>query len=157
LTTVDNVLASVSAASRRDAWAVGTYYPNEKDAAVLQTLGEHWNGSRWTAYPLPNVGFNENSLLSVSELRSVHAWAVGYVVNEADAQQALVERYSGHAWHVVRIPEPGAQGNILYGVAAISDHDVWAVGGQRDAYTVWHPLIEHWNGRAWRLSRFPAA
>jgi hypothetical protein len=155
LTNVDNVLASVSAASPRDAWAVGTYYPNEKDAAVLQTLGEHWNGSRWTAYPLPNVGFNENSLLGVSELRSGQAWAVGYFINEAYAQRALVERYSGHAWHVVRIPEPGAEGNILYGVAAISNRDVWGVGGQRDVNGVWHPLVEHWNGTTWRIGHFP--
>jgi hypothetical protein len=155
LTSVDNVLASVSARSATDAWAVGDYYPNVNDPAVLATLGEHWNGSTWTAYPLPNVGLNENALLSVSELRSGKAWAVGYYVDADYEQKALVEHYDGTDWSVTPLPQPGAQGNILYGVAAISDTNVWAVGGQRDAGAVWHPLIEHWDGTDWAVSSQP--
>jgi hypothetical protein len=49
------------------------------------------------------------------------------------------------------VPQPGA-GNILYGVAAISDTDVWAVGGQQGANGMWHPLALHWNGTNWSLS-----
>ena len=65
--TLDNNLAAVSAASPTDAWAVGDYYnPNEPN--VLKTLAEHWDGTSWTAFPLPNVGPNENTLLGVSEL-----------------------------------------------------------------------------------------
>jgi hypothetical protein len=48
-----------------------------------------------------------------------------------------------------------ASGDILYGVAAISDSDVWAVGGQQDSAGVWHPLIEHWDGHSWTVT--PAA
>jgi hypothetical protein len=155
LTNVDNVLAGVSAASPHDAWAVGTYYPDENDPAVLQTLGEHWNGSNWTAYPLPNVGNNENSLLSVSELPNGQAWAVGYYVDEGYAQKALVEHFDGHAWHVIAVPQPGPAGNILYGVAATSEHDVWAVGGDRDAQGVWHPLVERLRGHRWSVVPFP--
>ena len=156
LTSVDNDLASVSVASADDAWAVGTYYPNVDDPAVLATLGEHWNGRTWIAYPLPNVGLNENSLLSVSELQSGKAWAVGYYVDADYAQKALIEHYNGATWSVIPAPQPGAEGNILYGVAAINDCDARAVGGQRDAGGVWHPMIDHWNGRAWSVSSLPA-
>ncbi|HEV3039130.1 MAG TPA: hypothetical protein VHA33_15225 [Candidatus Angelobacter sp.] len=41
--------------------------------------------------------------------------------------------------------------NILFGVAAITDTDVWAVGSQEDANGVWHALTEHWNGSAWSV------
>jgi hypothetical protein len=51
----DNVLAGVSAASATDAWAVGTYYP-PPSTSVLAALAHHFDGTRWTAYALPDVG-----------------------------------------------------------------------------------------------------
>src|SRR5437879_7375420 len=33
---------------------------------VLATLTHHFDGTRWTAYPLPNVGVQENALYAVS-------------------------------------------------------------------------------------------
>jgi hypothetical protein len=96
-----------------------------------------------------------NSLLGVSELSSGRAWAVGYDIDASYAQKALVEHYDGSSWHIISVPEPGVDGNILYGVAANSDRDVWAVGGQRDAQDVWHPLVEHWDGDRWTVAAFP--
>jgi hypothetical protein len=148
---LDNNLAAVSAGSASDAWAVGTYYP-QGSPNVLATLGEHWDGSTWTAYPLPDVGPNENTLLGVSDGSTGSAWAVGYYVNAEYKQTALVEHYNGSSWQVVSVPQPGGTGNILYGVAAISDSDVWVVGGQQDAAGIWHPLAEHWNGSSWTVS-----
>jgi hypothetical protein len=49
-------------------------------------------------------------------------------------------------------PNPGAQRDILYGVAALSDTDVWAAGAQMDAAGTWHTMAEHWNGSAWSVS-----
>lgn len=146
--SLDNNLAPVSAVSATDAWAVGSYYTSN-NPTVLQAMGEHFDGSSWTEFPLPNVGPNENSLLGVSELPSGHAWAVGYDVNAEFAQQTLVEHYDGTTWSVVPSPSPGAEQNILYGVSAVSDSDVWAVGALQDANGLWHTLTEHWNGSAW--------
>jgi hypothetical protein len=148
---LDNNLAAVSAASPSEAWAAGTYYP-QGSPNVLANIAAHWNGTNWTAYPLPNVGPNGNSLLGVSDEASGSAWAVGYYISAEYRQTALVERYNGSTWSVVPVPQPGATGNILYAVAAISDNDVWAVGGQQDAAGVWHPLAMHWNGSAWSVS-----
>src|SRR5262249_44319763 len=58
-------------------------------------------------------------------------------------------------WQVVRSPDPGATGDILYSVVALGADDVWAVGGQEDASEVWHPLAEHWNGQAWSVADTP--
>jgi hypothetical protein len=62
-----------------------------------------------------------------------------------------VQHFDGTNWSVITSPSPGAQENILYGVAAISDSDVWAVGTDKDANGVWHTLTEHWNGSAWSV------
>jgi Phosphoesterase family len=147
--TLDHNLAAVSAASRKDAWAVGSFLPPSGGGTVLQTLGEHFDGKRWTAFPLPDVGPNINSLLGVSMLPAGEAWAVGYFVDASFHEQTLVEHFDGSMWTAVSAPSPGARQNILYGVAAISDDDVWAVGGFQDAKDTWHPLAEHWDGRGW--------
>ena len=151
---LDNNLNGVAAASPTDAWAVGDYY-NSNNPNVLVNQAEHWDGSTWTEYPLPNVGMNQNTLLSDSELPSGHTWAVGYFQNANWVQQTLVERWDGTQWSVIPSPDPGAGGDILYGVAAMSDSDVWAAGAQQDSNGVFHPLIEHWNGTSWSV--VPAA
>src|ERR1700739_1464915 len=85
--SLDNDLAGVAAASASDAWAVGAYYPSSSN--ILATLAEHFDGTRWTAYPLPNVGMEENPLLAVSMPSTAVAWAVGYYVNGKFQQQTL--------------------------------------------------------------------
>jgi hypothetical protein len=150
LTPLDNDLAGVSAASATDAWAVGEYYP-ESNPEVLSTLGLHWDGKRWTAYPLPNVGPNENALLGVSEHHNGEAWAVGYFANAEYQQRTLIEHFDGSSWQVVPSPNPGAEGDILYSVKALRGGGAWAVGAQRDAKGIWHPLAEHWDGSSWSV------
>jgi hypothetical protein len=154
LSSFDNDLSSVSAASPTDAWAVGAYYP-PSNPEVLSTLGMHWEGKRWTAYPMPNVGPNENSLLGVSELGNGEAWAAGYFASANYEQRTLIEHFNGSAWEVLPSPNPGAQGNIFYGVSALDGSDVWAVGGQRDSSGIWHPLVEHYDGSKWSVVSVP--
>jgi hypothetical protein len=145
----DNILAGVSAASATDAWAVGAYYPGGSN--ILNTLAHHFDGTRWTAYPLPNVGGEQNVLQAVSMSAPGKAWAVGFYESGKFQQQTLIEHFDGNEWSVVPSPSPGAEQNILYGVAAISDTDVWAVGGEQDANGLWHTLTEHWNGSSWSI------
>jgi Phosphoesterase family len=149
LSNQDNVLAAVSAASFTDAWAVGTYVPSS--TGVLATLAHHFDGTRWTAYPLPNVGVQENALLAVSMPAPNDAWAVGYYVNGRFKQKTLIEHFDGSEWSVVLSQDPGKRQNILYGVAAISDSDVWAVGETQDTNGHWRTLTEHWDGSSWSV------
>jgi hypothetical protein len=145
----DNVLAGVSAASANDVWAVGAFIPSLN--GVLTTLAHHFDGSRWTAFPLPNVGAQQNILQAVSMSGPGKAWAVGDFINGKFQQQTLIEHFDGTGWSVVPSPSPGALQNILYGVAAITDTDVWAVGAFEDANFLWHTLTEHWNGTSWSV------
>jgi hypothetical protein len=141
----------VAAAALNDAWAVGAYYPSSSASTVLATLAEHFDGTRWTAYPLPNIGVQENVLLGVSMPSGSRAWAVGYYVSGQFLQQTLIEHFDGNVWSVVPSPSPGALQNILFGVTAISDADVWAVGAQQDSQGLWHTLAEHWDGSDWSV------
>ncbi|MBV8357616.1 MAG: hypothetical protein JO189_06725 [Deltaproteobacteria bacterium] len=145
----DNVLAAISAASFTDAWSVGTYYPGS--SGVLATLAHHFDGTRWTAYQLPNVGMQENALLAVSMPSPNDAWAVGYYVDGKFKQRTLIEHFDGREWLVVPSPNPGRLQNILFGVAAISDNDVWAVGEAQDTNGCWQTLTEHWDGSSWSV------
>jgi len=53
-------------------------------------------------------------------------------------------------WKVIASPNQGFGDNILYGVAALSASDAWAVGMVLDGGP--GPVIEHWNGTAWTLT-----
>jgi len=145
----DNVLAGVSAAAANDVWAVGTFIP--PTVGVLNTLGQHFDGTRWTAIPLPNVGDEQNILQAVSMPGPGKAWAVGNFINGKFHQHTLIEHFDGAEWSVVPSLNPGALQNILYGVAAITDTDVWAVGAFQDEDGLWHTLAEHWDGSRWLL------
>ena len=145
----DNILAGVSAASVTDAWAVGAFIPGT--AGALNALAHHFDGTRWTAFPLPNVGAQQNILQAVSMPSPGKAWAVGDFTNGKFQQQTLIEHFDGTVWSVIPSPSPGVRQNILYGVAAITDTDVWAVGAQEDANDVWHTLTEHWDGSTWSV------
>ena len=145
----DNVLAGVSAASATDVWAVGAFVP--PSVGVLNTLAQHFDGTRWIAFPLPNVGDQQNILQAVSMPSPGKAWAVGDFINGKFHQHTLIEHFDGTEWSVVSSPNPGALQNILYGVAAITDTDVWAVGAFQDANGLWHTLAEHWDGAKWSV------
>jgi hypothetical protein len=147
----DNSLASVSAGSANDVWAVGTYQTVASGGNIIAPLGAHFDGKRWSAFALPNVGLNENALLSVSTLPSGEAWAVGYFADSHYRQRTLIQHFDGSTWTVVPSPNPGAKQNLFYGVVALSGCDSWAVGGSQDANDLWHTLAAHWDGHAWKV------
>lgn len=132
-------LQAVSAASPRDAWAVGF-----TGAAVPQPLILHWNGSRWRKAASPAVAGGAY-LYGVAASRAGWAWAVGYT----NAGATLIERWNGSAWRQVASPSPSGS-DVLYGVTGISAQNAWTVG-----HTGFNTLIEHWNGRKWKQVASP--
>lgn len=101
--------------------------------------------------PVGPVGQNVSALLGVSMLPNGRAWAVGYYINGDYRQKTLTHYYDGTVWKVVKSPNPGKKQNLLYGVAAISDCDVWAVGAEQDETGLWHTLTVHWDGDEWSV------
>jgi len=133
-------LYSVAATSARDVWAVGlTSGP---------PLLLHWNGSSWLQYLIsPNLYFNGVAAVSPRD-----AWAVGGT-NWGEPTATVAYHWNGKAWRQVPTPTPTGSASFN-GVAATSARNAWAVGatgpGPGGPGSANAPMIEHWNGKAWR-------
>jgi hypothetical protein len=152
-----NWLQAVDASASDNAWAAGYYLDTE---GVYETLAVRWDGSVWTLAETPNVGTNGDWLNGVASVSASEAWAVGYTGGDPATYTSttLVEHWTGSAWSVVPSPNPSKDpiygANQLYDVRAFAADDVWAAGWQWAPVGA-APLIEHWDGRAWKVSPTP--
>ncbi len=149
-------LASVSAVSADDVWAVGAA---ERKGLPEGTLVEHWDGRRWSVVPSPNRGTGFNELAAVSALSNDDVWAVGTSDKPVPDLHTLVLHWDGRAWSIVRSPDRGGAPSQLNGVAALAPDRVWAVGtrllGQRGERH--RTLVEYWDGKKWTAIGSPSA
>jgi len=60
-------------------------------------------------------------------------------------------------WSIVISPNVGTGANALFGVAAVSASDVWAVGHYTNTSNVLQTLIEQWAGTSWSVVTSPNA
>jgi len=145
--TVGTGLQAVAAVSTNDVWAVG----NASNASgVSQTLIEHWNGKQWSIVASPSPSTQTNFLLGVTAVSTNDVWAVGSFRNASGAFQTLTLHWDGTTWSIVPSPSPDGAFNDLFGVAAVSTTDVWAVGDSGSG-----TLIEQWNGSSWNVVSSP--
>jgi hypothetical protein len=146
------ILESITAISATDIWTVG------QQAGGSATNELHWNGTKWTVMPtapFPNGG--QEMLRGVSAAGTNDVWAVGSYAPTVFAElQTLAVHWDGTEWTRVTTPNVDVYFNLLYSVAAVNSHDVWAVGY---AYTPdgldFHTLVEHWDGQQWTISPSP--
>ena len=125
----------------------------------------HWNGVRWGVVALPNLSTSEFvTLQDVAAVTANDVWAVGsrsdLVLSPAPAfhSRPLLLHFNGARWVTAAAPQlPNWAG--LRGVAAVSAHDIWAVGwlqvGDPAISTKTVPLTLHFDGTVWRRVRFP--
>jgi hypothetical protein len=134
------MLESVAAASKSDAWAVGSVI-------------EHWNGRTWSLVPGARTKCAV-FLEGVAARSASLAWAVGYC-GSAGSHRPITERWNGHHWSVQ--PSPGTPVSAvsqLNGVTMTSASSAWAVGAYKSkGRTI--PLIERWNGHTWKTQASP--
>src|SRR5437667_45173 len=109
---------------------------------------------RWHTVPAVDVTRQYgdfNSLNAVAALSSTDVWAVGQWHRFAgtDYNHALVEHWDGTSWTAIQTPHPSLPISILFGVAALSSNDVWAVGYEETSG--YRTLIEHWDGSTWTI------
>jgi hypothetical protein len=151
----DNSLGSVAGGSSDD-WAVGNFLPDgaspNQDATLA--LADRWHAGHWSVVPTPNAGPNFNTLFGVAA-SGKRAWAVGVTLDARYRNRALVEAWNGAKWSIVKVPQPGSQRDILFAASATSARDVWAVGDREGSAGVFRTLVEHYNGRRWRVVPSP--
>jgi hypothetical protein len=132
-------LASVTAISPTDAWAVGSYYT----ASPTKTLTLHWDGAAWTQVdspnsPIPGIGTQLNTVAATGPN---DVWAVGAYGNSPNAF-TYVLHWDGATWNVIDSQNPGAIRNYARGMAAIAPGDVWFVGSHF-GYTPDQTMVQH--------------
>jgi len=147
---VNGGVSAVAVVSADDVWAVGNH--NSPGPA----LTVHWDGRRWRETPSPN-GPASRQLSGVAAVSSRDVWAVGGTdTNGGGNDDSLAQHWDGVRWRAIPTPHDGAlYESILDAVAAVSAHDVWAVG--RYGFSTSHPLIDHWDGRRWAVVPSPRA
>ena len=134
---------AVSAASRSDAWIVGS-------------VARRWDGHGWRNVALPRISGSD--LWSAAAVAPNDAWAVGWRSRGTSPYQALIEHWNGARWSVVDIPR--LHSARLYGVSAAGPRSAWAVGAtfrprRKGRYQFALPLVLHWNGTSWRKQSLP--
>src|SRR5215470_17359444 len=146
----DEILDAVSDAAANDVWAVGT--KQAPGAAHTDPLTAHWDGTRWSIVPTPDVrGGSKSGLFGVANLGSGTA-------------RTLIEHWDGSAWHIIPVPDPVVPAgmtlasSMLSAISARSANDIWAAGSfsaakgtQSNSFT----LTMHWNGSAWKIVPSP--
>jgi len=140
---VNGSLDAVAAISRQDGWAVGFInVPNNFAPLVL-----HFDGSSWSQVPVERTYGRFDAIDATS---SEDVWAVG----QDGYGGTLAMHFDGTSWTEVPSPSRGIFSYFL-GVAAPAADDVWAVGDWEDSNYFLHPLLERWDGSAWRIVHIP--
>jgi hypothetical protein len=134
-------LNGVSADASNDVWAVGVVSVGTPSATVL-----HWNGQTWSSvFAPPSVALN-----AVTVLSPTNAWVVGSQRITRTKVRAQVEHWDGTSWGIFLNPDPDTSFSTLYGIAAVSANDIWAVG-----QVFGQTLTEHWDGTSWKIINSP--
>jgi hypothetical protein len=132
----------------QQAYAVGR--DDQRAGMVAQFDGSAWR----EVYTVPGA---TSELRSIAKTRSGTAWVVGSTGSGGDGPTHALIIHKHHGWHAVTAGHTGVANTELYGVAAVSDSNVWAVGStSTDGYTTTRTLVEHWNGRRWRIVASPS-
>jgi hypothetical protein len=149
-------LASVSASSPADAWAVGR---DSNARSNFQPLGLHWNGTAWSVSPSLASALGGQLGVGVTDISPTDAYAIGGHLGSA--HNGLVARWDGTAWSQVTVPLP-QNNNMLSDLDAISasgPDNVWIVGTFQEEITPTDFPDEtyslHWNGTAWSIVPMP--
>ena len=113
-------LRAVTVLGATHAWAVGS----SRKAGSYEPLAENFVYCTWRDSSVRHPSDGAVDLYALSVLPGDNGWAVGSI---GDTPQTLAEHWNGANWQFTSTPDLQAPA-VLRGVAAVSGHDVWAVG-----------------------------
>jgi len=137
----------------------------DQPTTSVQTLVEHYDGTKWRVVPSPNplpkAFLNQNVLNSVRAVSSNDVTAVGLLRDSGQQRElTLIEHWNGKKWSVIPSPnqsEAAGSLNALTSVTAISATNSYAVGFFGNAATKGQDetLVEHFDGKKWSILASP--
>jgi hypothetical protein len=152
-TNANALIRGMEAVSANNVWAVGEGYVGSYRGYV-----ERWDGQTWNEVPLQAPGGDYSRLFGLDVVSDDDIWAVGHIgwIFGNLALATLTEHWDGTSWTHVESPNVGDRYNDLYGVAAVSSNDVWAVGTSYILSEMTdHTMILHWDGNTWSVVPSP--
>jgi hypothetical protein len=147
-------LASVSATSTADAWAVGA-----DSASAGVPIALHWNGSAWRRVPLPRLPIPAGGgaqLNGVSETSASNAWAIGaFLSKQGNPGAGFVLHWDGSSW--TQVPSAPASAGEPIAVAATATDYAWLADSATGSEFAWPGgrVAGLWNGRDWATVPIP--
>jgi hypothetical protein len=131
----------LAALSPTNVWAVGVQADSDHDANV--PAAQHWDGTTWSFVPVPNPTSDASPdlLTGIAAISANDVWAVGSH-HVSGAIQTLTEHWDGTSWSIIASPNPSTL-NELFGVTALSDGTVAAVGLQENSNTLTGLILQN--------------
>jgi len=142
-------VASVTAPSRRDAWAVGTYQ-NAKHQ--VRPLVLHWNGRRWARFAVPGMPTDMLPTL-VTSTGPNNVWI--FVDSNSDLPGEEF-RWNGQSWFELPGP-PSSNGGLPGSTVVLSNGTAWEQAniGCTGTASLACTALWQWNGVRWILVQVP--
>jgi hypothetical protein len=121
--------------------------------AAGPAAGQTGNACSHDSQP-PPVGAS-TTLVGVGVVSPCNVWAVGGYVT-GTVSRTLVEHWNGKKWAQVPSADPGTatESDSLDAITVIGANNIWAAGEVANG-VLSSTLIEHWNGRKWRVVASP--
>ncbi|MBL1098453.1 hypothetical protein [Streptomyces coffeae] len=145
-------LTSVDTRAPGDARGAGAaQVPVSGGGSHIVGMLQHWDGTRWKAQKLPDVGAGARDhwqLSSVTALAADDVWAVGGTGFIKPGKPVLLH-YDGARWSKVAVPGVGAARAGLNAVVAGPGGQVWAVGQTQAPDGSWQALALRYDGKKW--------
>jgi len=141
---------SVSCTSPNICVAVG-----DSSGSTNQLLSENRTKKGWTIQHIPQPAAG-SALMSVWCTFSFSCIAVGDAPSGSNTTVPLAERWNGSSWQIQKTAKPkGAANSQLNSVTCVTALDCVAVGSASPSLNDQVPLVEHWNGKSWKIEKAP--
>ncbi len=149
-------LVGISCVDSASCTAVGYALYDSGDGTYL-TFTEQSNADGWRISNSFNpLGATSHGLAAASCTSANTCMAVGFYFTAAGVQVPLAEQWNGVNWQIQAAAVPsGARASSFSGVSCATASDCTAVGSAADSAGKSEPLVEHWNGAAWRVDSAP--
>lgn len=145
-------LLDVAAVAPDDVWMIGW----RSSAGTNRPVVLHYDGSRLRVVSVPLPPRRENALWDIGASAGDDIWLSGDS-SSASALRPLLLHWNGEDWRwLAAATNRQAPNAKAFAVTANGPADAWLVGRQSPRRFAWQGLIEHWNGRAWRIVSGPA-
>ncbi len=138
-----NQFNGVLALAPNDVWAVGfsTPEPPPQETATL-TLIEHYDGTKWSVVPSPNIGpnsvYQSNRLFGLTANSPNDIWAFGsyFSASGSGHQFTLLLHWDGKTWTTAPSPDPtegGFLSDLLFAGVRPAPGNIWIFGTEDEA------------------------